>query len=84
MNERVNGHVNVNENANVNVNVNENVSVNVNVNVNVDEHVSVNNNAIIPRCPASLHEFVINMSVRSTRYVRECLASLIVWGHSPE
>ena len=72
MNERVNENVNVNvnENANVNVNVNENVSVNVNENVNVDEHVSVNNNAIIPRCPASLHELVINISFRSMRYVR--------------
>ena len=62
----------MNEHANVNVNVNENVIVNEHVNehVNVNENVSVNNNAIIPRCPASLHELVINISFRSMRYVR--------------
>ena len=54
----------MNVNVNVNVNVNENVNVNDNVNVNV------NNDAVIPRCPASLHEFVINISFRSMRYVR--------------
>ena len=66
-----NDNVNVNEHVNVNVNEHVNVSVNdkVNEHVHVNENVNVNNKASIPRCPAPLHELVINISFRSMRYV---------------
>jgi hypothetical protein len=66
VNKNVDANVNINENVQINVNENENV----NDNVNVNENVNVYNDAVFPRCPASLHEFVINISVRSMRYVR--------------
>ena len=54
----------MNAHVDANVTINENVQVNVNYNALVDESVNgnenihVTNNAIIPRGPASLHEFV--------------------------